>query len=98
MLSVVVDPNGGFLKIGLAGPWNFHKFLGVEVHDGEPTALHLHHYAVTFGKKMGYFIEIERHLLGLARNKRFRRLIAIAEFTPKHLSPYHSLKTGHILY
>ena len=59
MLGIMVDPDGGFLEIRLICRGNFPEFLGVQVYNREPAALNLHHYAVTFGKKMGNFIEIK---------------------------------------
>ena len=52
MKRIMVNPNGGFLKITVAGVVNIDEFLRVSVGQGKPGALDLYHQAMTFFKGM----------------------------------------------
>src|SRR5262245_10164680 len=66
-----IDPLGGLAEILRSGVIDVAERLRISVHKREPTALHLHHDAVTASKRV---ISVGHHPLDLCHLPRFERL------------------------
>src|SRR5689334_17943653 len=95
MSSIMIYSDGGFLKVRFGSLGNFHEFLRVEVNNGKPAALNLHHDLMAFLEEMGHLVQVEMNLLNSIGYKRLRRFITIPKLTPKYLCAHHSLKARH---
>jgi hypothetical protein len=93
MGGVMVDTDIGFFKIAGIASRDIDKGLRVQVHEGEPAALHLYHDAVSFFKSVGDLVEVEGDFRNLSGNERLGLFIAVAEFTAEDIRPDQALIT-----
>src|SRR5579863_6163210 len=93
-LCRAVDPLGSFLKIRRLCFIDFHEFLRVAVHQGEPRALDLHHNAMAATKGLEDIEKLEFHLVWLAGLKWHGVLEALAELTAEGLASHKLFVTA----
>ena len=74
---------------------NIQELLWVTVNQGEPAALHLYHYPVTFFKGMGNIGHRILYFGGFIRRERFRARIAVTVLSAHDFGPYQHLVAAH---
>ncbi len=92
----MIYANRCFLKITFIAGGDIQEFLRVDVHQGKPGALNLHHNAMPFFKCVHDIIHIEFYFCHLNRNQCLWFFITVSEFSPKHFGPLLSLYAGQL--
>src|SRR5580704_2713114 len=95
MVSVMINTDGGSLKVLIAACINIYKLLRIPVNQGEPTALHLDHYAVPLFKGVSNIIHGEFYFRNLTGRKRFRVFKIVPVPATHYISAHQHLVSIH---
>src|SRR3990167_1183357 len=68
-----------------------YKFLGISVNKRKPTALNLHHQAMTFHKGVAHIRNFKMNFSYFARNKRLRFFKTFAVSSSEYLTAHQLL-------
>ena len=91
MGGIMINPYPGLFEVFFSAGRDIDKGLGIQVHQGEQTALYLHHDPMAFFKSMGDLIQFVGDLGDLSGCQGFGFFPAVPEFTTEDFRPHQAL-------